>query len=153
MRIGILGGTFDPIHRGHLRVAQAAAAAGVDLVALMPVRRPPHKDRDDIAGAYHRFAMAALAAAGERKVTVSTFEVTREAPSYTIDTVRHFVGAGHQVCLIMGSDSLSEIESWRDCRTLIEMAGVIVYPRRPLVPGVLEAKLPDWLRERWAPEG
>lgn len=143
-----MGGTFDPVHNGHMRVARAAAAWGLDRVALVPARRPPHKDRGDMAEPYHRFAMAALAAGSDDRLVVSAHEVTREGPGYTIDTVRHFADRGHNVVLIMGSDSLAEFETWRECRALLELARLIVYPRRPHVGDPIEARLPGWIRDK-----
>jgi len=143
-----MGGTFDPIHRGHLRLAQAGLARGLERVEMMPARRPPHKHRPDIAGPFHRFAMAALGAAGQPGLGVSDFEISRDTPSYTIETVRHFTTLGHDVTLIMGSDSLADIESWRDYRELLDRARVMVYPRRPATVDDLAAHLPAWVRER-----
>jgi nicotinate-nucleotide adenylyltransferase len=148
LRLGLMGGTFDPVHNGHLQVARAAAPYGLDRVALVPARRPPHKDRDDMADPYHRFAMAALAAAGDDRICVSSHEVARDGPSYTIDTVRHFAGRGHDVTLILGSDSLAELETWRECRALLDLARLLVYPRRPYLGDPLESRLPGWIRDR-----
>lgn len=152
MRLGLMGGTFDPVHRGHQRVAAAALECGLDRVLLVPTRRPPHKEARDISDSYHRFAMAALATAGRDRIGVSAWEVTRDAPSYTIDTVRHFSSAGHEVILIVGTDSLAELETWRDARALIEESGVAAYPRRPLTPDRLEEALPGWIRQKISAE-
>lgn len=148
MRLGLLGGTFDPIHSGHVLVARAALECSLDLVVFVPVRRPPHKDRPDILDPFHRFAMVALACAGERTLTVSPVEVARPGPSFTIDTVRYFASAGHQVTLIMGTDSLAEIESWRESRDLLDLADVIAYPRRPELGDRLAGALPAWIASR-----
>ncbi len=148
MKIGLLGGTFDPIHIGHLLVARAALECSLDRVVFVPVRRPPHKDRSDILDPFHRFAMVALACAGERDLAVSPFEVARPGPSFTIDTARYFVTAGHQVTLIMGTDSLAEIDGWRQSRDLLDLADVIAYPRRPEVGERLTRTLPDWIAAR-----
>jgi len=144
-----MGGTFDPIHNGHISVARAAASCEVDKVVLVPVRHPPHKSREDIVDPYHRYAMAALAVSGARDLTVSPYEVAREGSSYTIDTVRHFVSAGHDVALVMGSDSLAELPTWRECHELLERARAIVYPRRPLLLPQLRERLPDWIASKW----
>lgn len=143
-----MGGTFDPVHNGHLRVARAAAASGLDAVWLVPARWPPHKDRDDMAGPYHRFAMAALATSGDDRILASSLELERDGPSYTIDTVRLCAGLGHVVTLILGSDSLAEIETWREGAALVELARVLVYPRSPLTGPALESRLPGWIRCR-----
>lgn len=152
MRLGLMGGTFDPIHNGHLRVARAALARGLDRLDFVPARRPPHKTRDDMTDPFHRFAMAALATLGEDRLGVSACEVAREGPSYTIDTVRQFVAPGTELFLIMGSDSLAEIDTWRECRVLLDLVRVLVYARRPyalLPPGPFVRRLPEWVRPRW----
>src|SRR5688572_19796885 len=151
MNLGLMGGTFDPVHRGHLRVAEAALRRGLDRVDFVPARRPPHKQRPDMTGPFHRFAMAALATSGRPGLGVSAYEISRDVPSYTIETVRHFSDQGHAVTLIMGSDSLADIETWRECRELLDLARVLVYPRRPALPGSLEDRLPDWVRARMVP--
>lgn len=148
MKLGLMGGSFDPVHNAHLKLARAAAALGLDYVVLAPARQPPHKNRPDMAHPFHRFAMTALATADDANLHVSPIELYREGPSYTIDTVRHFSEAGHQVVLIMGSDSLAEIETWRDCHELLNLASVMVYPRLPLVGDVFVAKLPGWIRAK-----
>ncbi len=148
MRLGLLGGTFDPIHRAHVTAARAAERCDLDQVLIIPARRPPHKDRGDIADPFHRFAMAALAAAEETRICVSPREVAREGPSYTIDTVRHFLGAGHAVTLVMGTDALAEIDTWREARALLDLAAVIAYPRLPAPGCGMEARPPEWLLPR-----
>jgi len=134
LRLGLLGGTFDPPHRGHVAVGLAALRAGLDRVALVPARRPPHKDPVGITAPFHRFAMAALAVDGEERLVVSAFEVMREGPSYTIETVEHYLAAGHEVTLIMGADSLAEIETWKEADRLASLARIAVYPRAGVDP-------------------
>jgi nicotinate-nucleotide adenylyltransferase len=129
-------------------VARAALECSLDRVVFIPVRRPPHKDRSDILDPFHRFAMVALACTGEPALAVSAFEVARPGPSFTIDTVRYFVSAGHQVTLIMGTDSLAEIEGWRESRDLLDLADVIAYPRRPELGERLAGSLPAWIASR-----
>jgi len=142
LRLGLFGGTFDPPHRGHLAIAGAALRQGLDRVALVPARRPPHKDPAGITDPFHRFAMAALAADGVERLMVLPIEVKREGPSYTIDTVRHFLAAGDDVTLIMGADSLAEIDTWKEGDRIVESARIAVYPRRPLEIGRLAERLP-----------
>ncbi len=142
MRLGLLGGTFDPPHRGHVTVALAALQAGLDQVALIPARIPPHKDPGGISGPFHRFAMAALAVDGEERLVVSAFEVLREGPSYTIDTVHHFLESGHDVTLIMGADSLAEIDTWKDGDRLVKLTRLAVYPRAGFDTAQLAGRMP-----------
>jgi nicotinate-nucleotide adenylyltransferase len=153
MRLALMGGTFDPIHRGHLQVARAALSASreIDRVDFIPARQAPHKMRGPVAGPFDRFAMAALATAGDLRLGVSDFELTREHPSWTIETVRHVTAQGHDVTLIMGSDSLADFESWRESRELLERARVLVYPRRPAIGETLASRLPAWIRDLMAP--
>jgi nicotinate-nucleotide adenylyltransferase len=155
MRLGLMGGTFDPIHRGHLRVARAALAGaeGLDRVDFVPARQAPHKTRGPGAGPFDRFAMAALATAGDDRLGVWDFELSRDHPSWTIETVREAAGRGHEVTLIMGSDSLADLESWRESREILERARVLVYPRQPAVGEALASRLPPWIRRRMEPPG
>ena len=147
-----MGGTFDPIHNGHMLVARAALRLGLDRVELVPARQPPHKTRRDISDPYQRYAMAALASVGEPRIGVSSIEVVREGPSFSIDTARWFTKPGTELFLIMGSDSLAEIDTWRECRSLLELARVLVYPRRPFASQPFDqfvGTLPEWvLRKR-----
>ena len=91
MRIGILGGTFDPIHRGHLRVARSVLGAfRLDRIYFMVSHFPPHKTKRDLTGAFHRFAMVAIDLSDERNLYASQWELERDRPSYTIETLEHF---------------------------------------------------------------
>lgn len=143
-----MGGTFDPIHRAHLKVARAAMQRGLERVLFVPAHQPPHKSRPDITDPFHRYAMAALATLGEPRMGVTPFEVARRGTSYTIDTVRHFTSPGDEITLIMGTDSLVEIDTWRDCRELLELARVIAYPRPPYLAQDLPGRLPEWIRRK-----
>ncbi len=90
--------------------------------------------------------MVALASSGEAGMSLSPWEVSRQGPSYTIDTVRRFVSAGHDVTLVMGTDSLVELETWRECRALLDLAGVIAYPRRPVLSEDVPHRVSEWIR-------
>jgi len=151
MRIGILGGTFDPIHLGHLEAASAAARRlSLDRVLLLPSRTPPHRSAEPRASAFHRFAMAALAAA-ERGMLVSDLEVRREGPSYTALTLEalHREGfAPSQLFFITGSDAFAEVAAWYDYPRILQLANFVVVSRpgapRPseLIPSP-ESPIPD----------
>lgn len=128
VKLGLLGGSFNPIHLGHLVMAQAAREQlGLDRVILMPAPRPPHKDPRELAPDRHRLAMARLAARGTPWLRVSDLEFRRRGPSYTIDTVE---ALGGNLTLIIGQDTLGEIDTWRESRRLRRLVTLAVY-RRP----------------------
>ena len=132
VRVGILGGTFDPIHLGHLDAASAAQhALSLDRVLLLPSRTPPHRSTEPRASVFHRFAMTALAAA-ERGMSVSDLEVRREGPSYTALTLEalHRDGfAPTQLFFITGSDAFAEVASWYDYPRILQLANFVVVSR------------------------
>lgn len=149
-RIGILGGTFDPIHLGHLEAAAAAERAlSLDRVLLMPSRTPPHRSAEPLASVFHRFAMAALAAA-EHGMTVSDLEVRRDGPSYTALTLEalHREGcAPAQLFFITGSDAFADVAQWHDYPRILQLANFVVVsrPGAPRVPELIpkpEARIP-----------
>jgi nicotinate-nucleotide adenylyltransferase len=133
MRIGLFGGTFDPIHFGHLRAAlEVREGFGLDRVFLIPAAIPPHKTREGVAPAADRLHMIELAVAGEPGLTASDVEIRREGPSYTIETVRHFfqeVADTAEIFLIMGLDAFLEIDTWKSFRELLSLVSVIVISR------------------------
>ena len=144
MKIGILGGTFDPIHLGHLEAASAAKRAlSLDRVLLLPSRTPPHRATEPRASVFHRFAMAAIAAA-ELDFSVSDLEVRRDGPSYTALTLEalHREGfAPAQLFFITGSDAFAEVGTWYDYPRILQMANFVVVSR-PGAPRV-SALLPN----------
>jgi nicotinate-nucleotide adenylyltransferase len=160
MRTGILGGTFDPIHLGHLEAAEAARRRlKLDRVLLLPSRTPPHRSVEPRASVYHRFAMTALSAA-ERRMLASDLELRREGPSYTALTLEALHREGYapgQLYFIAGSDAFAEISSWYDFPRLFELSNfavvsrpgyAIVTPPLPMTTSstsvvVIEADTPD----------
>ena len=132
MKIGILGGTFDPIHLGHLEAASAARRAlSLDRVLLLPSRTPPHRATEPRASVFHRFAMAAIAAA-ERDFAVSDLEVKREGPSYTALTLQalHQEGfAPAELFFITGSDAFADVGTWHDYPRILQMANFVIVSR------------------------
>src|SRR5687767_6146964 len=132
MKVGILGGTFDPIHLGHLEAASAAQRAlSLDRVLLLPARTPPHRSAEPRASVFHRFAMAALSAA-ERDMTVSDLELRRDGPSYTALTLEalHREGfAPSQLYFITGSDAFAEVGTWYDYPRILQLANFVVISR------------------------
>ena len=149
-RIGILGGTFDPPHIGHLWLATLAAdALGLGRVLLMPAARPPHKGGTVVSNAAERVTMTRLAIAGDLLFDLSLVEMERPGPSFTVDSLvelRASLGTDAGLVLIMAADSFAEIETWREPDRLLELAEWAVGPR----PG---SPLPDRaaLRERFGP--
>lgn len=133
MKIGLFGGTFNPIHFGHLRAAlEVKEGFGLAQVLLIPAAVPPHKDRGALAAAADRLRMIELAAEGEPGIVASDVEIRRGGPSYTIDTVRHFrseLPAGAAIYLIAGLDAFLEIDTWKSFRELLALVPVIVISR------------------------
>lgn len=131
-RIGILGGTFDPIHLGHLDAARAAERAlALDRVLLLPSRTPPHRSAEPRASVFHRFAMAALAAA-EGEMSVSDLELRREGPSFTALTLEALHRDGYtpsQLFFITGSDAFAEVGTWYDYPRILQLANFVVVSR------------------------
>lgn len=132
-RLGVLGGTFDPIHLGHLGAAEAVETVfGLDEVRLVPAHDPPHRPIDPRASAFHRFAMAALAVDDWHEWRVSDLEVAREGPSYSIDTLRALHREGWrplQIFFILGTDAFAEIATWREFPAVVDAANFVVVAR------------------------
>lgn len=132
-RLGILGGTFDPIHFGHLDAADAARRAlQLDQVLLIPSSDPPHRPADPLASGFHRFALVALAIQGHDALHVSDMELTRTGPSYTADTLRAVARQGwtpSQIFFIVGSDAFAEIATWREFPAVLDAANFVVIAR------------------------
>jgi len=133
---GVLGGTFDPIHLGHLHVAeQAAAILGLETVLLMPSARPPHKTTDRITGNRHRLNMLQLAVSSRPGLAVSTLEYDRRGLSYTIDTLRSLRTGERSVdpIFLIGGDALAELHTWKEYRSILAEFDLAVV-RRPEDP-------------------
>ena len=134
MRVGLFGGSFNPIHFGHLRAAEEdREALGLDLVYFIPASSPPHKQQDGLAPADHRLHMVRLATKGNRHFMVSDTEIRRTGPSYTIDTVRYFLSTlrgNADLHLIMGGDQFAELEMWKDATELVRVCSIVVHTRQ-----------------------
>jgi nicotinate-nucleotide adenylyltransferase len=132
-RIGAYGGTFDPVHNGHIEVARAVARDfELDAVLLIPAHRPPHKDPRSISDAYHRYAMAVLASLGEPRVRVSTIELEAPDRPYSYETVERLKQAYEsqtEFFFIVGADSFEEINTWREPERILENANLIAVTR------------------------
>jgi nicotinate-nucleotide adenylyltransferase len=132
-RTGVLGGTFDPIHTGHLEAAEAARRAlTLDRVLLLPSRTPPHRSAEPRASVFHRFAMTALAAGDRDGLHASDIELQRAGPSYTALTLEamHREGfAASRLFFILGSDAFADIAAWYDYPRLLELSNFVVVSR------------------------
>ncbi len=152
--LGILGGTFDPVHYGHLLAGEwAREVYRLDQLVFMPAARPPHKDLAGVLGSQHRSRMVELAVNDNPGFSVSTLEQEREGFSYTVDTVRYYLQEypGVEIYFIIGVDALQLIYTWKDVEQLVELCQFIVVTR----PGYILDKsdpalqsLPDALWER-----
>lgn len=133
MRIGYLGGSFDPIHLGHLLIAEnCLEAAALDRVVFVVSGRPPHKVRRKLADPRHRLAMVRLALEGNPAFTAYGREIDREGPSYTVDTVADLLAEkkpGEEIAWIIGGDSLGEITTWKDAEELVDAVEIITAVR------------------------
>jgi nicotinate-nucleotide adenylyltransferase len=145
-RFGILGGTFDPIHVGHVDTALAAKEAlALDSVLILPSGAPPHRHEQPAASRFHRFAMTALAANGVPGLIVSDLEIGEAGPSYTFDTLTRLHAKGisaAQIFFITGADAFAEIETWSRYPQVLEMAHFVVVSRPGHPAAVIALKLP-----------
>jgi len=133
VRLGILGGTFNPPHLGHLICAQEAyLQLGLDQVMLIPARIPPHKPVEHEPGPEHRLALCRLAIDGDARFTVSALEVDRPGPSYTVDTLEelHSLSPENELFLILGGDVAAGLPYWREPERVLSFATVAVAKRR-----------------------
>ena len=139
-RIGVYGGTFDPIHRGHIQVANAILKPfGLERVLMVPAFVPPHKRHSVLSDAYHRYAMVVLATTGIPALSASTIELESPSRPYTIETMgrlqREFPAA--DLFFVMGSDSFADVTTWYEYERLLSEHFIIV-ATRPGRPDVAE---------------
>jgi nicotinate-nucleotide adenylyltransferase len=145
MRIGILGGTFNPIHLAHLRIAEEAADRfGLDRVLFMPAASPPHKPLAGELSFAERTAMVRLAVAGNPRFAVSELEGERGGKSYSVDTLRHLREQypDDELFFIVGSDSFRDFSSWREYAAIFSLCNMVVADRPDAVITSLYASLP-----------
>lgn len=129
--LGILGGTFDPVHIGHLRAAlEVAEVFNLKGTLLIPAGIPPHKVRDDITPFKDRYEMIKRAIEGEKMLSASDLEGRRPGPSYTVDTLSYFYENGIETRFILGSEAFLEIHTWKDYRRLFEMSDFLILLRK-----------------------
>src|SRR5262245_21261663 len=146
-RVGLLGGTFDPIHLGHLETASAARRAlQLDCVYVLPSNLPPHRTQQPAASSHHRFAMTALAVNGIDGLRASDIELSTPGPSYTAETLTRFSGstgfAVSQIFFITGADAFAEIETWYRYPDVLDLATFIVVSRPHFAVAALPERLP-----------
>ena len=129
-RVAVLGGSFNPIHHGHLLLAdEILEILGVDRVLFVPAAVPPHKASADLAPAADRFAMVQLAIAGHPGFAVSDLELRRPGPSYTVDTLRELSASGDELFFVIGSETFLDLLTWREPRQVAALARLVVIPR------------------------
>ncbi len=151
--IGLYGGTFNPIHNGHLRSAvEVGEAFGLDPVYLIPSATPPHKPRAGIVEAAHRLEMTRLGAGRAPGLSVSDVELRRSGPSYSVDTIAHFRSSVPEgrIYFIVGRDAFMEIDTWNRNSELFDLAPMIVISRpSPEAPdgGIDPGTLGRYLRQ------
>jgi len=144
VKVGILGGTFNPIHAGHLILAEEAREKlNLDKIIFMPTYLPPHKDKSEIASAQDRFKMIKIAIKGNNHFSVSDLEIKRQGRSYTIDTVRDFkkLHPKDELYFISGSDLLKYLAEWKDLEEILKIVKFVVATR----PGYPLEKIPDYI--------
>jgi nicotinate-nucleotide adenylyltransferase len=125
MRLGVMGGTFDPIHHGHLVAAsEVQTRFGLDEVVFVPTGQPWQKDEREVSAPEHRYLMTVVATASNPRFTVSRVDINRPGPTYTIDTLRdlHRERPDAELFFITGADALAQILSWKDADELFDLA-------------------------------
>jgi nicotinate-nucleotide adenylyltransferase len=132
-RVALYGGTFDPVHSGHVEIARKVSELfEIEKVLFIPAPAPPHKVGRPVTPPVHRYAMLALATQNDPRLSISTFELDAPDRRYTVDTVEHFrtrFGDSTELFFIMGADSWSEITTWREWERLLTMVNHIVVTR------------------------
>lgn len=149
MKTGIFGGTFDPVHIGHLIMAeQAREAVGLDEVWFVPAARPPHKPDHVPVAAEHRFRMVQLAIQGVPGFSVSRIELERPGPSYTVDTVQQLVRRHPQreFFFIVGGDMVLDLPRWYKIKEILHAVHMIGLVRPHVEWG--DDRLPEWIQKR-----
>jgi nicotinate-nucleotide adenylyltransferase len=133
IRLGLLGGSFNPVHNGHLAIArQTRETLGLDQILFIPASLPPHKSTADLAPVQDRYEMVRLAIASDPSFAISDVEIRRPGKSYSIDTIRlvqQEYGQHTQLFFLIGLDAFLEFPSWRDPLTLLELCSFVVLSR------------------------
>ncbi len=153
MRIGIFGGAFDPVHNGHLLLAECCREqCELDQVWFVPTRTPPHKDADSLTPAGDRVDMLQLATAGMPEFVISRLELDREGVSWTVETLQqiHESNPDDELFLMIGADSLRDLPTWRDPETIARLATIAAVNRGPAPVEPFAESIPDTIRTRVA---
>ena len=132
MKLGLFGGTFNPIHCGHILAAeQIIERIGLDRICFIPSNIPPHKEENELAEANQRLEMAELAISGNEKFCISDYEILKNERCYTIDTLKHFneIFPDDELYFIVGHDIFNPIETWKDYKELFDLSNFIVISR------------------------
>lgn len=129
-RTAVFGGSFNPIHYGHLLMAdEVQEALGADRVLFVPAASPPHKPAATLAPAADRYAMVERAIAGDPRFAISDVELARSGSSYTVDTLDTLARTGDELLLLIGSETFLDLLSWREPRRIAALARLVVVPR------------------------
>lgn len=151
MKIGVFGGCFNPVHKGHLKIAQwTRRALKLDRVLFIPVGKPSHRPPEEMEDFSHRLALVRLALRGKKWAQACDLEGRRGGINYTIDTLRELriiYPPPHELFLLIGGDSLASLPTWKDFPRLFEYSRIICYPR-----GTIRPKIPSLLRNALPPE-
>lgn len=140
IRIGIYGGTFAPVHNGHVAAARAfITQMQLDILYVIPAAIPPHKQLDASDDPMHRYRMCERAFRNDEKVLVSDTEIKRGGKSYTVDTLREFSGKDRRLFLLMGTDMMLTLDTWRESEEIFKLCYPI-YARRESDP-IIEARI------------
>ncbi|MBS3786802.1 nicotinate-nucleotide adenylyltransferase [Candidatus Bipolaricaulota bacterium] len=141
-RVGLFGGTFDPLHNAHLEVArQSLAQTNLGKVILIPSKHPPHKSVKGMTEAEVRYEMVKRAIERRENLEVSPVEINREGPSYTIDTLKAMKEIYDKIAFIVGADNLINIDTWKDPERLLDSCPFIVAPRGGILKGDFEKNI------------
>ena len=143
-KVGIMGGTFNPIHFGHLILAETAyEEIGLDRILFMPSKNPPHKDSTEVISEEHRLKMVELAVQGNPHFQLSTIELDREGTTYTVDTLAQLTkeNPNTDYYFILGADSLIKLETWKNCQGVLDLCTVVVAGRDDLKTEDIQLKI------------
>lgn len=154
IRLGLFGGSFDPVHLGHLLLAETCReACSLDRVLFLPCGQSPHKPNGAIASGIRRAEMLELAVAGDPRFGVCRIELERNGPSFTVETLRqlHAECPDSELFFLMGADSLADLPQWREPLAILELATIVAVNRghrNPLDVAVLESRLGSIVHDR-----